>query len=247
MDVLSDADGSAQAVRDAADAASDSRLTLERELDRLNAALAAHAQSFAQYLNWTLLAQAFLLTSFFVVLVGGWQTTLPGKRWLLAAIAGYGAISLFLGYLAQRGARDRLAPLRSSRRLVEHALERVAHRPAVFSRERLVVVVVGEWASRLMPLVILSGWAALLVYTLALPLPVEVRAAGEARNEARSSAPSTATAPRAKAAPRKAEEPAAATSDATNGADADSPLAGLLRRALSAPPAEPAQTDSIKP
>lgn len=247
MDVLSDADGSAQAVREAADAADDSRLTLERELDRLNAALAAHAQAFAQNLNWTLLAQAFLLTSFFIVLVGGWQTTLPGKRWLLAGIAGYGAISVFLGYLAQRGARDRLAPLRSSRRLIERALERVAHRPPVFSRERLLSVIVGEWASRLMPLVILSGWAVLIVYTLALPLPADVRATAESRTESRSSAPSATAVTRSKAVPRKPEEPVTPAPDAATGADNESPLAGLLRRALSAPPPEPTQTDGVKP
>ena len=93
MDVLSTADGSAQAVRDAAQAANgaEAGLALERELDRLNAAIAAHSSASASHLQWTLLAQAFLLAAYLIVLVGAWSLPLPGKRWLLAAIAVYGA------------------------------------------------------------------------------------------------------------------------------------------------------------
>ena len=111
MEILSSADGSAQAVRDAAvaDGGSDARIALERELDRLNAALTAHAQAAVQHANWTLLAQAFLVTSYFIVLVVGWTVPLPGKRWLLAAIAGYALLSLLFGSLIQRGTRDRIA------------------------------------------------------------------------------------------------------------------------------------------
>jgi hypothetical protein len=243
MDVLSTSAGSAQAVRDAAaasEAVLDSRLALERELDRLNAALSAHGTSSAQHLNWTLLAQAFLLTSYLIVLVGGWSLPLPGKRWLLAAIAGYGAVSLVLGVFAQRASRDRLAPLRHGRRNVEEALERVANRPTVFSREGVLVRALGDWAARLLPLVVLAGWAALSVYTLALPLPGEGRTAGaDARTESRAGAAAGSPAARPRAPARKAEDGAAAPAAAADApaADGESGLAALFRRAMNAPPA----------
>jgi hypothetical protein len=183
MDVLSRSDGSAQAVQDAAEAATSSRMGLERELDRLNGGLASHAEALAQHLNWTLLAQAFLVTAYFIVLVGGWSIPLPGKRWLLSSIAGYGAISLVLGYLSLRAHRDRIAPLRQSRRLTEQALERVASRPPVFSRENLLSTTVGMWSSRLLPLVILLGWGA-LTFTRS-PCPCRRMAAWRGRLEAR--------------------------------------------------------------
>jgi hypothetical protein len=248
MDVLSTTAGSAQAVRDAAaasDAAVDSRLALERELDRLNAALGSHSMATAQHLNWTLLAQSFLLTSYLIVLVAGWSVPLPGKRWLLAAIAGYGALSLILGYVCQRGSRDRLAPLRHSRRLIEEALERVASRPTVFSRDRVLMARLGDWATRLMPVVILAGWAALSLYTLSLPIPSDVRASLEVRGDARSaSTAASSSSPRARAAPRKAEEVPAAPTEST-AAEGESGLAALFRRALNAPPSEAAEP--IKP
>jgi hypothetical protein len=249
MDVLSNSQGSAQAVRDAAAAseAVDSRMALERELDRLNEALAAHATAASQHLNWTLLAQAFLLTSYLIVLVGGWAVPLPGKRWLLAAIVGYGAVSLVLGYLSQRGSRDRLAPLRNSRRLVEEALERVASRPTVFSRERLLVTTLGDWATRLLPLLILTGWAALTMYTLALPIPGTGRPVAEARSDARAAASTAPGTPRAKAPARKGEEGTAAAAPAVASTeDTESGLAALFRRAMNAPPAEVTE-DGVKP
>lgn len=250
MDVLSSTQGSAQAVRDAAAAseAVDSRLALERELDRLNEALGAQTSAAAQHLNWTLLAQAFLLTSYLIVLVGGWSVPLPGKRWLLAAIVGYGALSLVLGYLSQRGSRDRLAPLRNSRRLVEQALERVANRPTVFSRERLLVTTVGDWATRLLPLLILTGWSALTLYTLALPIPGDGRPVAETRGEARAAASTTPAPARAKGTVRRAEESQAPATPAAAGGEENEPgLAALFRRAMNAPPPAEAPADSVKP
>jgi hypothetical protein len=254
MDVLSNTQGSAQAVRDAAAAseAVDSRMALERELDRLNEALGAHATAAAQHLNWTLLAQAFLLTSYLIVLVGGWSVPLPGKRWLLAAIVGYGAISLVLGYLSQRGSRDRLAPLRNSQRLVEQALERVANRPTVFSRERRLVTTFGDWATRLLPVFILAGWAALTLYTLALPIPADGRNAAAARSDTRTAASTAPAAPRARAPGRKVEETAAASASAEAGTgENESGLAALFRRAINASQTEAPQgeasAESVKP
>ena len=252
MDVLSNVQGSAQAVRDAAVAsdAVDSRMALERELDRLNEALGAYANAAAQHLNWTLLAQAFLLTSYLIVLVGGWSVPLPGKRWLLAAIVAYGAVSLVLGYLSQRGSRDRLAPLRHSRRLIEQALERVASRPPVFSRERLVVTMFGDWATRLLPVFILAGWAALTLYTLALPIPADGRPTAAARADTRAASAAPATS-RVKAPVRKGEESApAATPVEEAGAENESGLAALFRRAINASQADAAPgapAESVKP
>lgn len=256
MDVLSTTAGSAQAVRDAAaasESAIDSRLALERELDRLNAALGAHGASAAQNLNWTLLAQAFLLTSYLIVLIGGWSLPLPGKRWLLAAIVGYGAVSLVLGVLLQRAGRDRLAPLRHSRRLVEEALERVANRPTVFSRERVLVRTLADWAPRLLPVVILAGWVALSAYTLALPLPGDGRPlAANTRTEPRAgpaaSTPSSASAPRARGSVRKVDESPPTTTAAPDApaADGESGLAAFFRRGMNTPPAADGG-ETIKP
>jgi hypothetical protein len=252
MDVLSTKDGSAQAVRDAAASeVVDSRMALERELDRLNVAVGAHSTASAQHLQWSVLAQAFLLASYLIVLVGGWTLPLPGKRWLLAAIAGFAVVSLVLGHLSQRGSRDRIAPLRQSRRLVEQALERIAARPVVFSRDGVIARSVGDWAATLMPIAILAGWIALTLYTLALPLPTDARAAAEVRGAPRAAAAPASTAPpspRAKGSVRKGEDIAPAPVATETGAPEETGLAALFRRAINAPPAETAATaETVKP
>lgn len=261
MDVLSTKDGSAQAVRDAAASeAIDSRMALERELDRLNVAVGAHSTASAQHLQWSVLAQAFLLASYLIVLVGGWSLPLPGKRWLLAAIAGFALVSLVLGHLSQRGSRDRIAPLRQSRRLVEQALERIAARPVVFSRDGVIARSVGDWATTLMPIAILAGWVALTLYALALPLPTDARAATEVRGATRAAAApasaspaspspaSAAPAPRAKGPARKGEDVAPAPVAGETAAPEETGLAALFRRAINAPPTETAGTaETVKP
>jgi hypothetical protein len=256
MDVLSAKDGSAQAIRDAAAAeVVDSRMALERELDRLNVAVGAHSTASAQHLQWTLLAQAFLLASYLIVLIGGWSLPLPGKRWLLAAIAGFALVSLVLGHLSQRGSRDRIAPLRQSRRLVEQALERIAARPVVFSRDGVIARSVGDWSTTLLPIAVLAGWVALTLYTLALPLPTDARAAAEQRGAARATAAPTAAAPtatavaqRAKGAARKGEDVPPAPVATENAAPEETGLAALFRRAISAPPNEAASAaEAVKP
>ena len=256
MDVLSTKDGSAQAVRDAAASEGiDSRMALERELDRLNVAVGAHSTASAQHLQWTLLAQAFLLGSYLIVLIGGWSLPLPGKRCLLTAIAGFALVFLVLGHLSQRGSRDRIAPLRQSRRLVEQALERIAARPVVFSRDGVIARSVGDWATTLLPVAVLAGWVALTLYTLALPLPTDTRAAAEVRGAARATAApasgtptSTAAAPRAKGPPRKGEDVAPAPVAPEAAAPEETGLAALFRRAINAPPTETAATtEAVKP
>jgi hypothetical protein len=253
MEILSHADGSASAVRNAAtvadDGAGDARMALERELDRLNGSLSAAAHATAQHANWTLLAQAFLLTSYLIVLVAGWNVPLPGKRWLLAAIAGYAILSLLLGMLAQRGTRDRIFALRASRKVTEEALERVAGRPPVFSRDRTLSTIAADWAARLGPVLIVTGWVALGLYTTAVPFPTDTRLATERRGESRpadarsesrnAATPATAArtpAAAAKAPPRKAEEVSSvAAAEESPAPEAESPLATFLRRAINTP------------
>jgi hypothetical protein len=249
MDVLSTAGGSAQAVREAAQGSNgaDGALALERELDRLNAALAAHAGASAQHLQWMLLAQALLLASYLVVLIGGWALPLPGKRWLLAAIAAYGAVALALGYLSQRGARDRISPLRQAQLRVEQALERIALRPVVFSRNGVLARSAGDWATALLPVALLAGWIALSVYTLALPLPTDARQASSAESRAapRPATAAASAAARSKASPSKGEEPAPGVTTSETPAAGQTGLAALFRRAINAPPAD--TTDPVKP
>ena len=189
------------------------------------------------------------------MLIGGWSLPLPGKRWLLAAIAGFALVSLVLGHLSQRGSRDRIAPLRQSRRLVEQALERIAARPVVFSRDGVIARSVGDWSTTLLPIAVLAGWVALTLYTLALPLPTDARAAAEVRGATRAAAApastastSTAPAPRAKGPARKGEDVATAPVATETTAPEETGLAALFRRAINAPPTETAATaESVKP
>lgn len=245
MDVLSTSAGSAQAIAAAAAEAVDSRAALERELDRLNAAIGAHAGAAAQHLQWTLLAQALLVTAYLVVLVGAWALPLPGKRWLLAAIATYALLSLVLGHLSHRGSRDRIGPLRQSRRLVEQALERIAARPIVFSRDGAIARSIGDWAAALMPVAVLAAWIGLAVYALAVPFPTDLRSADEARATPRAAASASAASPRAKGLPLRREEAAPAAVAESPPASEESGLAALFRRAMNVPSSESAE--AIKP
>jgi hypothetical protein len=255
MKALSSVDGSADAVRRAADAAAlpsdDNRLALERELDRLNRGIYGGTTAMIQHLNWMLLSQAFLMVAYLIVLVGGWTVPLPGKRWLLTSIAGFGTVVMVLAYLGVRGSQDRLGPLRVSRRTIEEALERVAARPVVFSRQRVLVIVLAEWSTRVLPLLMFSGWLALALYTIAVPMPSDSRASPAAsRGEARPAASqSTSPAKRAsRPAPGKVEDPAPAPAAAVEPeAETESPLAGFLRRAINQPPAAEPQSDRVTP
>ncbi len=252
MDVLSTKDGSAQAVRDAAASeVIDSRMALERELDRLNVAVGAHSTASAQHLQWTLLAQAFLLTSYLIVLIGGWSLPLPGKRWLLAAIAGFALVSLVLGHLSQRGSRDRIAPLRQSRRLVEQALERIAARPVVFlarRRHRAQRRRLGDHPDADRRPRRLGGAHAVH----AGPALADRRPGrrGGARSNARRSRTDFHRRRRraAKGPARKGEDVAPAPVAAETAAPEETGLAALFRRAINAPPTETAATaEPVKP
>lgn len=257
MQALSSEDGSAEAVREAAAvglAQGDHRLALERELDRLNVAVQGSAAALGQHLSWMLVAQAFLLVAYMIVLVGGWNVPLPGKRWLLTGIAAFAVVAVTVTYLGLRAARDRVGPLKAHRQRVEDALERVAARPPAFARQGAITAMLAQASTRGLPLIVCAGWAVLALYTLALPMPTEVRPAATVPNESRANgsvpaspvkAAKANTAPAAKGAPAAGvteEMPAEAAGTASSG----SPLVDFLRRAVNTPPAAEPQ-EPIKP
>ncbi|HQR19454.1 MAG TPA: hypothetical protein PLE54_03155 [Burkholderiaceae bacterium] len=243
MQALSPVDGSAEAVRDAAAIAlaqDDNRLALERELDRLNVAIQGSAAALGQHLSWMLVTQAFLLTAYMIVLVAGWSVPLPGKRWLLTAIAGFAVIAVAATYFGLRAARDRVGPLKQQRQRVEDALERVAARPPAFARQGAINAALAQLSTRGLPVLVCSGWIALALYTLALPLPPDARMAAATSEPRSNSAPAAAAkaarpnASAARVAPPAAAEPSADAGDSTAGG---SPLLDFLRRAVNTPPA----------
>jgi hypothetical protein len=260
MRALSPSDGSADAVREAADAAlmhGDNRPALERELDRLNTAIQGSAAALGQHLSWTIVAQSFLLTAYFVVLVGSWTLPIPGKRWLLTGIAVFAIAAVVLTYLGLRAARDRVGPLKLQRQRVEEALERVAARPPAFARQGAITALLAQASTRGLPLLVIGGWVALSLYTLALPLPADTKttsAPSEPRSTSngvvaaapKSARPGSATAP-AKGAAGTAEAAPAMTQEASADASGESPLLNFFRRAVNTPPAAEPQTESIKP
>jgi membrane protein implicated in regulation of membrane protease activity len=256
MQPLSPTDGSADAIRDAAEAAlshGDNRLALERELDRLNTAVQGSAAALGQHLSWMLVAQAFLLTAYVIVLIGGWSLPLPGKRWLLTGIAAFALLAVVGTYLGLRAARDRVGPLKAQRQRVEDALERVAARPPAFARQGAVNAAVANASTRGLPLLVVAGWIALSLYSLALPFPTDGKATagvGAEKQAAAGGAPAArAPRPAAKAGPAPAPESAPApVADAAQDNPNDPPLLNFLRRAINTPPAAgAADAEPVKP
>lgn len=257
MRPLSTTDGSADAVREAADTAlaqDDNRLALERELDRLNTAIQGSAAALGQHLSWVIVAQAFLLTAYVIVLVGAWTLPLPGKRWLLTGIALFAVLAVSGTYLGLRAARDRVGPLKLQRQRVEDALERVAARPPAFARQGAVTALLAQASTRGLPLLVVAGWVALALYTLALPLPTDSKpmsaaaesrpngAAAPAAKPVRSaSAPATAKPAPAVTASEASTAAAEPATEATN----ESPLLNFFRRAVNTPPA--VEQEVVKP
>lgn len=258
MRALSPTDGSADAVREAADAAlarDDNRLALERELDRLNTAIQGSAAALGQHLSWLIVAQAFLLTAYVIVLVGAWSLPLPGKRWLLTGIALFAIVAVGCTYLGLRAARDRVGPLKLQRQRVEDALERVAARPPAFARQGSLTALLAQASTRGLPLAVVAGWIALTLYTLALPLPsdiklptaaVESRPNGTAPAVAKAAARSPSTPTAAKAASGVAVEASSPPADTGGEAATESPLLNFFRRAVNTPPAAE-QPEVVKP
>jgi hypothetical protein len=248
MQPLSTQDGSADAVRKAADGSlptDDNRLALERELDRLNLGIHGTTTAMIQHLNWMLLSQAFLLVAYLIVLVGGWGVALPGKRWLMAAIAGFSTVVMLLAWFGVRGHQDLVRPLKTARRMIEEALERVAARPAVFSRQSLLVAALADWSTRVLPAVMIGGWLTLALYTLSVPMPTDGRAPAAVRGETKAAQSAGPARSSARPTARKGEEAPAAAAEPSS--EPESPLTGFLRRALNQPPAAEEGSESVKP
>jgi hypothetical protein len=260
MQTLSTADGSADAVRDAADAVTmfgDNRHALERELDRLNVAIQGSAAALGTHLSWLLVSQSFLFAAYTVVLVAGWNLPLPGKRWLLAGVAGFALFAIFATYLGLRAARDRIGPLKAQRQRVEDALERVAGRPPAFARQGAFTALLAQASTRGLPLAMCVGWTAIVLYTLALPLPVDSPRAAAADRPAPISAgtPAVAAPGAAKGTTKSAPAAAAAQKPVTETppetprarSDEETGVLGFFRRALNAPSAPAEAGEPVKP
>jgi hypothetical protein len=171
------------------------RAALERELDRVQAAVASEQTTFGQQLNWLMLSQALFLNAYLIVLVLGWNSPLPGKRWLLAGLAALAvAVALFI-HLALRGARDGLQQLKAKRREIEAALEREFGRAPVFYPRNTALRALAGASTRMLPATFVAGWAALALYTLGVP----IKASEEAQAAAAGARP--AARPTARAAP----------------------------------------------
>lgn len=208
---------------------SPSREALERELDRVQAAVQAGATTFGQQITWLLLAQALFLNAYLMVLVFGAGPAIPGKRWLLAGLAIFATAFAVLTYLALRGSRDALRALRAARREVEAALARLGREP-VFAPRNFVTAGLASFASGLLPASFIAGWVAISIYALAAPngpRPIEDTASGPNENP-----PAIAARP---AAPRPSG-PRTASPVRTPAASAESPAVETAAR--DSPPAD---------
>ncbi|MGH6624864.1 MAG: hypothetical protein ACREBN_12865 [Burkholderiaceae bacterium] len=256
MRALSPLDGSADAIRQAAESAEsakrpedDHRLSLERELDRLNLAIHGAAAAVGQHLNSLLMSQSMLLLAYLVVLIVAWSIPLPGKHWLMGGIAAMGLLSVVLPYLGLRGARDRIGPLKQQRKGIEEALERVAARPPVFARQGGFSALLAQVATRGLPVAMVAGWFALSIYTLALPTSTDTRSTVQApASSAEKRAPAVASkSPRpvpgksVAAAPTDPSVSAAPVAVESTAEAGDSPLLNFFRRAINQPAPEPVE------
>jgi hypothetical protein len=176
------------------------RAALERELDRVQAAVTGEQTAFGQQLNWMMLSQALFLNAYLIVLVLGWNSPLPGKRWLLAGLAALAVAVALIIYVALRGARDGLRQLKARRREIETTLEREFGRAPVFYPRNAALRALAGASTRMLPATFVVGWAALALYTLGVPM----RAGDEP--QAAASAVRPVAPPAAGAAPARAAQ-----------------------------------------
>jgi hypothetical protein len=146
------------------------RLTLERELDRVQGALQTERTAYSQQLNWLMLSQGLFLNAYLLVLVLGFGAPLPAKRWLLGGLAVFAAGVALLIYVALRGSRDAAQALRQQRRRLEETLQRDFGRAPVFVPRSVVTRGLSGLAASLLPGTFIAGWVALTLYSLAAPL-----------------------------------------------------------------------------
>ena len=191
------------------------REQLERELDRVQTSLIGERSTFGQQLNWLMLSQALLLNAFLFVLILGWSTPLPAKRLLLAGLAVFAAVVAILIVLALRGTRDAVMALHQQRKSLEATLQKDFGRTPIYTPRALVTRGLAGFANGLLPAVIVAGWIALTIYTLAAPLGASAEPAASAAAPIASAA---AQRPAARAPARTA--PAAQSGAADQGATA---------------------------
>ena len=175
---------------------------------------------------------------------------------MLTGIALFAILAVSFTYLGLRAARDRVGPLKLQRQRVEDALERVAARPPAFARQGAVTALLAQASTRGLPLLVIAGWAALTLYTLALPLPSDGKstaAAAESRSNgatppvAKAAGRSATTPAVAKAAPGATVQATAPTADAGSDTATESPLLNFFRRAVNTPPDFEQPAESVKP
>lgn len=146
------------------------RLALERELDRVQGALQTERSAYSQQLNWLMLSQGLFLNAYLLVLVLGFGTPLPAKRWLLGGLAVFAALVAVLIYVALRGSRDAAQALRQQRRSLEESLHRDYGRTPTFVPRNVVTRGLSGLAASLLPGTFIAGWVAITLYSLAAPL-----------------------------------------------------------------------------
>ncbi len=201
----------------------DLRVGLERELDRVQGALQAERTAYGLQLNWLMLSQGLFLNAYLMVLVLGFSTPLPAKRWLLAGLAIFATSVAGLIYLALRGSRDAAAALRQQRRGLEESLQREFARTPMFATRSVITRGLSTLASSLLPATFIAGWVALSLYTLAAPLNGQAVAAAGVVAPSTAASTSARTPPRA--APSVARPASAAPPAVTQAAEAVEPVA----------------------
>lgn len=170
-------DSTAPLMRPPHDPYDERRDRLERDLDRVQQSLNSERTSFGQQLNWLMLSQALLLNAFLAVLILGWSTPLPAKRWLLVGVAVFACVVAVLIVLSLRGTRDAIMSLHQQRKFLEAALQRDFGRAPVFVPRGVVTRHLAGLANGVLPLTFVAGWIALAIYTLAAPLATDAGAA----------------------------------------------------------------------
>lgn len=112
-----------------ADAQAVSRgLELERELDRLHAAVLGQQSQIGQGSNWLIAAQAILLHAYLTLLIVTSFGIAPFNFWLLGGVALLGLSCVTVQSAAMRSGRLTLSELLLRRRAVEIELAAVARR-----------------------------------------------------------------------------------------------------------------------
>lgn len=135
---------------------------LERELDRLHAAVIGQQSQIGQGSNWMIAAQAILLHAYLTLLVVSSFGAAPFNFWLLGGVALLGLSCVAVQSTAMRSSRLTLSELLLRRRAVEIELAAAAQREPNLPKEASSSGI--GWLALAFGLI----WAGLLAYTLSL-------------------------------------------------------------------------------